>query len=269
MKIIRAVATCIVLGSTMISMFAAESMMENIKLQGSLEKRFKKLLLGDEHDVVELTTKIECEKFLNDTGATRFVDSIIYDSVNSLYELCKAEEDGIAIDNFITNVLIKKFSSTYVEDIVALTLYCAEYWSARNRHGNACKNLLMAKEARSIIYRTFLLNGSSGYYSLLLIINQVRTDNNLNSLIHLFEITFLDELVTSRRRNEFREMLEIFSQNLPKLLVLAWKYKNKSAMQVLSAIVKKFGIPMPSKTLLRENWLALIMMNGFDRTILM
>ncbi len=252
MKIIRTAATCIVLGSMMIPVFAAESGMENIKLQGSLEKRFKKLSLGDERDVVELTTKIECEKFLNDTGAARFVDSIIYDSINSLYELCKAEEDGIAIDNFITDVLIKKFSSTYVEDIVALTLYCAEYWSTRNRHKDASKNLLMAKEARSIIYRTFLLNNSSGYYSLLLIINRARTDDSLNSLIHLFEITFLDELVTSKRRNEFREILETFSHNLPRLLVLAWKYKNKSAMQALLAIVKKFGIPMPSKTLLKE-----------------
>jgi hypothetical protein len=288
MKTIQIVITCIVLGSSTTPLFAIEDLLESIKLEDSLNRRFEKNLslkgkdtiesieLEDSlnrrlevlslkgKDTIEITTKFECEKFLQDTGADRFIDSNMCDWITPLYELCKTEKNHVNINEFITTALrgrskrginkrIESVSAyTQVEDIVALTLYCAEYWAARNVHVYAGRHLLNSKEAKALIRRTFLLNSSVGYRSLLIIIYQVTTNANLNTLIRLCEITFLDKLILPKCCHEFREIKEAFSNNLTKFLVLAFKYKNKDAMRVFSAVAKKFKMSMPSKTTLKK-----------------
>jgi hypothetical protein len=264
MKTKQIAITCIVLGGLSTPLFTAEFFPESIKLEDSLNRRFEKLSLEKGEDTVGITTKVECEKFLKETGADRFIDVKMHNWITPLYGLCKTENSRVNINEFITTALrgrskrginerIESVSAyTRVEDIVALTLYCAEYWAARNTNVLAGQYLLSSKEAKALIRRTFLLNNSVGYCSLLLIVHQVTTNANLNTLVRLCEITFLDVLILPKHCHEFREILEAFSNNLTKFLVLAFKYKNKDAMRVFSAVAKKFKMSMPSKTLLKD-----------------
>ncbi len=251
MKIIRiGILFAILLSST--TLFAMKDD-ENLgqKLQESLKKQLEKLSLK-EKETGNLKTKYECEQFLLNTGAGRFIDICISDKIPPLYELAKKENGKKTIDDYVTTTLRKEFKdSRDIEDVIALTLYYAEYQSARNNNIWTGQNLLMAQEVKKLIFNTFLLNNPVGHQCLCLIIRNVTTNINLDTFIRLCKLTFLHELITSKHRINIQDILETFSQNLNRLLKLARKNNNTEARHVLVAVAEKFNIPIPTRTSLK------------------